>query len=93
MWKEENLLKSFLSSAPQLVHHGNLDFLVSDYLSEITMSLLTAVKHKQPVRAMHFLGISTSIFLISHIFEEYGLHYGLPCKHETTTEASEGEGY
>ena len=57
MWKEENLLKSFLSSAPQLVHHGNLDFLVSDYLSEITMSLLTAVKHKQPVRAMHFLGI------------------------------------
>ena len=37
------------SSAPQLVHKGNIDFLVSDYLSEITMSLLTAAKNKAPV--------------------------------------------
>ena len=36
-------------TAPQLVHHGNLDFLVADYLSEITMSLLTAAKQKSPV--------------------------------------------
>ncbi|GAB1604626.1 uncharacterized protein LOC115222636 isoform X1 [Argonauta hians] len=35
-------------SAPQLIHHGNLDFLVFDYLSEITMSLLTAAKQKNP---------------------------------------------
>ena len=28
---------------------GNLNFLVSDYLSEITMSLLTAAKRKSPV--------------------------------------------
>ncbi|XP_038063100.1 uncharacterized protein LOC119733802 [Patiria miniata] len=35
-------------AAPQLVHHGQLDFLVFDYLSEITMSLLTAAKHKKP---------------------------------------------
>ena len=40
---------SILSSAPQLVKHGNLDYLVSDYLSEITMSLLTAAKTKRPV--------------------------------------------
>ena len=42
-------IKYFFSLAPQLVHHGNIDFLVSDYLAEITMSLLTAIKHKQPV--------------------------------------------
>ena len=36
-------------SAPQLVHHGNIDFLVADYLSEITMSLLTAARQKSPV--------------------------------------------
>ncbi|XP_066575615.1 uncharacterized protein LOC136765046 [Amia ocellicauda] len=35
-------------SVPQLVHGGNLDFLVFDYLSEITMSLLTAAKAKSP---------------------------------------------
>ncbi|XP_072111973.1 uncharacterized protein lratb.1 isoform X5 [Mobula birostris] len=35
-------------SVPQLVYGGNLDFLVFDYLSEITMSLLTAAKAKSP---------------------------------------------
>lgn len=35
-------------AAPQLVHQGNIDFLVADYLSEITMSLLTAAKQKAP---------------------------------------------
>ncbi|XP_066516905.1 uncharacterized protein [Hoplias malabaricus] len=33
---------------PQLIHGGKLDFLVFDYLSEITMSLLTAAKAKMP---------------------------------------------
>lgn len=33
-------------STPQLVHHGNIDYLVYDYLSEITMSLLARVKAK-----------------------------------------------
>uniref|UniRef100_A0A3P9DTB2 Si:ch73-132f6.5 n=1 Tax=Maylandia zebra TaxID=106582 RepID=A0A3P9DTB2_9CICH len=33
---------------PQLIHSGKLDFLVFDYLSEITMSLLTAAKTKMP---------------------------------------------
>ena len=28
---------------------GNIDYLVSDYLSEITMSLLTSAKQKSPV--------------------------------------------
>ncbi|CAN9509374.1 unnamed protein product [Ophioblennius macclurei] len=36
------------TSVPQLVHGGRLDFLVFDYLSEITMSLLTAAKSKSP---------------------------------------------
>ncbi|XP_069600203.1 uncharacterized protein [Ranitomeya imitator] len=36
------------ASVPQLIYGGKLDFLVFDYLSEITMSLLTAVKAKSP---------------------------------------------
>ncbi|XP_069487413.1 uncharacterized protein [Ambystoma mexicanum] len=36
------------AAVPQLVHGGKLDFLVFDYLSEITMSLLTAAKSKSP---------------------------------------------
>jgi hypothetical protein len=38
-------------SAPQLVHGGgSIDFLVFDYLSEITMSLLALAQRKSPVR-------------------------------------------
>ncbi|XP_029932800.1 uncharacterized protein LOC115377073 [Myripristis murdjan] len=36
------------TSVPQLIYSGKLDFLVFDYLSEITMSLLTAAKSKMP---------------------------------------------
>ncbi|KAM8938652.1 uncharacterized protein RCH25_052259 isoform 2-T2 [Pelodytes ibericus] len=36
------------ASVPQLLYDGKLDFLVFDYLSEITMSLLTAAKAKSP---------------------------------------------
>ncbi|XP_061108274.1 uncharacterized protein LOC133135358 [Conger conger] len=36
------------TSVPQLIYGGKLDFLVFDYLSEITMSLLTAAKAKVP---------------------------------------------
>ncbi|XP_064637287.1 uncharacterized protein LOC135493693 isoform X2 [Lineus longissimus] len=35
-------------AAPQLIQKGNVDYLVFDYLSEITMSLLTAVKSRMP---------------------------------------------
>ena len=34
------------TSSAQLVHKGSINYLVSDYLSEITMSLLTAAKQK-----------------------------------------------
>ncbi|XP_044536292.1 uncharacterized protein LOC123251170 [Gracilinanus agilis] len=36
------------ASVPQLLYKGKLDFLVFDYLSEITMCLLTAAKAKSP---------------------------------------------
>ena len=45
---ELNVVLSLIS-APQLIHKGSLDFLVFDYLSEITMSLLSAAKQKNPV--------------------------------------------
>jgi len=35
-----------LKIAAQLVHKGKLDFLVLDYLSEVTMSLLVAAQQK-----------------------------------------------
>ncbi|PKU47431.1 hypothetical protein llap_2254 [Limosa lapponica baueri] len=40
---------SFCMRVPQLLYGGKLDFLVFDYLSEITMSLLTAAKARSPV--------------------------------------------
>ena len=36
-------------SATQLVQQGELDFLVADYLAEITMSLLVAARRKNKV--------------------------------------------
>lgn len=36
------------TSSHQLVKYGDIDYLVSDYLSEITMSLLTSSKKKNP---------------------------------------------
>ncbi|XP_064004762.1 uncharacterized protein LOC135178116 isoform X3 [Pogoniulus pusillus] len=36
------------AAVPQLLYGGKLDFLVFDYLSEITMSLLTAAKARSP---------------------------------------------
>ncbi|PFX16875.1 uncharacterized protein LOC111341614 [Stylophora pistillata] len=37
-----------ITAAPLLVSEGNIDYLVSDYLSEITMSLLTEAKRRTP---------------------------------------------
>jgi len=36
------------TSAAQLVNHGKIDYLVGDYLSEITMSLLAKAQSKKP---------------------------------------------
>lgn len=37
------------ATAPaQLIHKGQPDYLIFDYLSELTMSLLTAAKQKKP---------------------------------------------
>jgi len=47
-------IKCSFSLAPQLVRQGDINYLVLDYLSEITMSLLTAAKQKSPVKSCFY---------------------------------------
>jgi hypothetical protein len=37
-----------IDNAAQLVHRGEVDFLVFDYLAEVTMSLLARIRSRKP---------------------------------------------
>lgn len=71
-------LTEFLPAVPQLLYGGKLDFLVFDYLSEITMSLLAAAKARSPVssgcrRTAGFgLGSGSAVPLPSPVFAVAG---------------------
>jgi len=54
-------------SATQLIEHGNIDVLVFDYLAEITMSLLSRVKAKDPAQGYAPDFISTMRPLLKEI--------------------------
>ncbi|XP_076467565.1 uncharacterized protein LOC143298571 [Babylonia areolata] len=52
-------------AAPQLIYGAKVDYIVFDYLSEITMSLLTAAKRKNPELgyAPDFISVSMAPFI------------------------------
>jgi len=52
---KQTISQNLSHAVPQLIYGGKLDFLVFDYLSEITMSLLSAAKTKAPVSYLYLM--------------------------------------
>ena len=60
-----------MTAAPQLVGSGSIDYLVADYLSEITMSLLTNAKHKSPVSQLRAVPHTFNVHAVSYLVLYY----------------------
>jgi len=54
-------------STPQLISGGNVDYIVYDYLAEVTMSLLARVKAKRP--DMGYAHYFTDVIITENIRE------------------------
>lgn len=67
-------------AAPQLVHKGDIDYLVADYLSEITMSLLTAAKRKNPVSGITYHNDKIVVHLLTYKLLRFFINY-TTCTH------------
>jgi hypothetical protein len=59
--------------APQLVAHGNVDYLVFDYLAELTMSILAAARAKDPAAGYATDFVTVTLKSILHDVVSHGI--------------------